>query len=126
MIESLTNSKSRSLALFAACTFNIGFYVGMTVQLFIKPHATSNSHVLADWGRDFLEKNAGAAARSVAFVCVSLCLLSFFVLSLAYISEAHGSDQGVVRFSARALYLLSLIGLISAISTALFFIVCHL
>ncbi len=117
MIESLRNSESKFLALFAVCTFGIAWWVGTMVRWF--HHATIAS---TTWGRDYLEMSAAAAAVRVAIVCMFLWLLSFIVLALAYITEARGSDQSVIRFSARTLYVLSFIGVVASISAAVFFI----
>jgi len=74
------------------------------------------------WGRDYLETSAAAAAVRVAIVCMILWILSLIVLALAYIAEARGSDQGVIRFSSRTLYVLSFIGVVASISAAVFFV----
>ena len=129
MIESLRKSKSRSLALFAACTFSIGFQVGLMVQWFSNPNAPApvSAHAVGYlWVRDSLEKNAALAAWGVAQICILLCLISFLVLAVSFIRESRGTDNGMLRFSARALYLLSVIGLIAAISNAFFFVMCHI
>ena len=117
MIESLRNSESKLLALFAVCTFGIAWWLGMMVRWF--HHATITS---TTWGRDSLETNAASAAVRVAIVCMFLWILSFVVLALAFITEARGSGKGLVRFSARTLYVLSFIGVVASISAGVFFI----
>jgi hypothetical protein len=123
VIESLRNSEPKFLALFAVCTFGIAWCVGMMVRLFY--HATM-AGASSTWGRDSLEMNAASAAVHVAIVCTLLQILSFIVLALAFITEARGSDQGFIRFSARTMYVLSFIAVVAAISAAVFFIMFHM
>lgn len=99
------------------CTFGIAWWVGMMVRWFHRVTIAPTT-----WGRDSLEMSAASAAVHVAIVCMFLWLLSFIVLALAYITVARGSDQGLIRFAARALYVLSFIGVVAAISAAVFFI----
>jgi len=126
VIESLRKSDSKLLAFSAACTFGIGCLLGMMVRLFHHGStglASGASRIVAAWGRASLEMNAAAAASRVASICMVLWLISDGVWALAYLSE---TDRGVVRFSARMLYVLSFIGVVAAISAAVFFLMLHL
>jgi hypothetical protein len=128
VIESLRRSESRLLAFFAACTFGIGFVVGMMVQVFHHETAAlalNTGQAIPDFSRATLEMNAAAAASRVAVVSILLWLLSFVVLALALINDGRGSDLGVIRLLARTLYVLSFIAVVAAVSAAIFFMMFH-
>jgi len=128
MIESLRRTESQLLAIFAGCTFGIGFVVAMMVRVFHNGTAPAlhSDQVISDFGRAALEMNAAAAALRVAIVSILLWLFSFVVLALAFIREAGGSDLRVIRFLARTLYVLSFIAVVAAVSAAVFFMMFHL
>jgi hypothetical protein len=124
MIESLRKSESRFLALFAACTFGLGFVVAIMVRVFhARTPAATGDAALHAWAR--LEMGAAATSLHVAVVSLFLEVISFMVLSLAYMKESEGNDDGVVRVMARTLYVASFIAMIAAISTAMAFMMVH-
>lgn len=125
MIESLRRTESQLLAIFAGCTFGIGFVVGMMVRVFHNGTALHSDQAISDFGRAALEMNAAATASRVAIVSILLWLFSFIVLALAFIREAGGSDLRVIRFLARILYVLSFIAVVAAVSSAVFFMMFH-
>lgn len=128
MIESLRNSESKHLALFAVCTFGIGFFVGLAVRLFSPertPIASTNSQAAIELGYSFLAMNAARASYRVAIISIFLWLLSFMVLAGAFLGESRGGEHRLVHHLARTLYILSFIAVVAAVSSAVFFMMCY-
>ena len=125
MIESLRTSRSRFLALFAACTFGVGFLVGgAIVRLF---HTNTAAGDPCNCG---LELIAAAAAKRLGSICIILEILSFLVVAYALIktdpNDPNENDPTLLLLSARALYLLSFIFVVATISAGMLFMMFHI
>jgi hypothetical protein len=111
------------LTLFAICTFGLGFFVGITVQMFhhgtptlLSSNGPANNH----WDRYSLELSAAAVSSRVATTSFIFFIVSWLVLAAALASR---SDQGLVCVLARTLYVLSFVAMMAAISSAVLFCV---
>jgi hypothetical protein len=125
MIESLLRSESRLLAFFALCTYLCGYFV---TALIGSSHAniSSASITSVNVSPHSLEINTAALASHISHQVAGLVLISALVLAIAYIKESKGYTPGTVRIFARILCLLSVIAMVSAVSTAVFFGICKL
>ena len=68
-----------------------------------------------------IEMIAAAAALRLGNICIVLEVISFLVVAFALMSEPRGNDSTLLLFSARALYVLSFITLVAAISAGVLF-----
>ena len=123
MIESLLRSESRLLAFFALCTYLFGYFL---TALIGASHTNSASITSVNASPHSLEINTAVLASHISYQVAVLVLISALVLAIAYIKESKGYTPGAVRIFARILCLLSVIVMVSAISTAVFFGICKL
>lgn len=124
VIESLSKSKSRFLALFAIWTFFVGGALGLMVPMICGTPVRAQGDPDPVGGlRAALQTNASATSLCLAFMSVGLMMLSFIVLAKAYLKESRGSDDGIVRLMARGIYLLSLLVVVGTVSAVVVLIV---
>ena len=126
MIESIRKSACSHLALFAICTYGIGFFLTMIVLLF---HQGPNAAVISPSdahsnGLHSVELNAATMIGRIRIISIILWGISIGTWALTFVKESNGGTGGIALLVARMMYILSFLAIIAAVSTAIFFGMC--